>query len=328
MEGLFLGGSLLAAFVAGSVALFAPCCIVVMFPAFLAASVRNNRWRLVPLTFIFTAGLATVLLPITLGLSLLTESLLRYHTAVYAAGAVLLIALAGISLTGVNWSLPFLRGAPDVSRTDSAGVFALGVFSGAASACCAPVLAGALTLSALNPSFVGSAGVGLAYIFGMVFPLVLMTLAWDRLRPEHKALGTKRVSLRVAGLHLRTTRSGFAASIMFFVMAMVLLVVSFTGSSLTNSATAGMSEQIEDFLAPVLAQLSFIPDFVAGIFLVVIAAGAIWLSARRPRDRSVDEGDASDTGDGATTACEDEHSSCHSVPDNPHLHATSTIEGN
>ena len=55
MEGVFLGGSLLAAFVAGSVALFAPCCIMVMFPAYLAAAVRNHRWRLVPLTFVFAA---------------------------------------------------------------------------------------------------------------------------------------------------------------------------------------------------------------------------------------------------------------------------------
>ncbi len=33
MEGLYLGGSLIAAFLAGSVALFAPCCIVVLFPS-------------------------------------------------------------------------------------------------------------------------------------------------------------------------------------------------------------------------------------------------------------------------------------------------------
>lgn len=321
MEGLFLGGSLLAAFVAGSVALFAPCCIVVMFPAFLAASVRNNRWRLVPLTFIFTAGLATVLLPITLGLSLLTESLLRYHTAVYAAGAVLLVVLAVISLTGANWSLPFLRGAPDVSRTDSAGVFALGVFSGAASACCAPVLAGALTLSALNPSFIGSAGVGLAYIFGMVFPLVLMTLAWDRLKPEHKAFGSRRISFTVAGRRISSTRSGIAASVMFFVMAIVLLVVAFTGASLTNTATAGMAQQVEDFLAPVLAQLAFIPDFVAGIVLVAIAAGAIWLSARRPHDLNEDAA-------GTEATDHEEHGSCHAAPVDTHAHSTTTSEGN
>ncbi|PKQ26249.1 MAG: cytochrome c biogenesis protein CcdA [Actinobacteria bacterium HGW-Actinobacteria-4] len=322
MEGLFLGGSLLAAFVAGSVALFAPCCIVVMFPAFLAASVRNNRWRLVPLTFIFTAGLATVLLPITLGLSMLTESLLRFHTAVYAAGGVLLIVLAVISLTGANWSLPFLRGAPDVSRTDSAGVFALGVFSGAASACCAPVLAGALMLSALNPSLIGSAGVGMAYIFGMVFPLLLMTLAWDRLRPEHRAFGSRRVAFRIAGVRISSTRSGIAASIMFILMAAVLLVVAFTGASLTNSATAGMSRQIEDFLAPVLAQLAFIPDFVAGMVLVAIAAGAIWLSARRPRSAPERTDVDSDT------SSNDEHGNCHTAPEDDHAHAHSTIEGN
>lgn len=283
MEGLFLGGSLLAAFVAGSVALFAPCCIVVMFPAFLAASVRNNRWRLVPLTFIFTAGLAVVLLPITLGLSLLTESLLRFHEVVYAMGAVLLLALAVISLTGMNWSLPFLRGAPDVSRTDSAGVFALGVFSGAASACCAPVLAGALTLSALSPGLLGSAGVGLAYIFGMVFPLVLMTLAWDRLKPAQKAIGTRRVSLKWGPLKVHTTRAGIAASIMFFAMALVLAWVTITGASLTASATQGMSQQIESALAPILASLAWIPDIVSGAILVLIAVGAIWLSARQPR---------------------------------------------
>ncbi|MFW2513290.1 cytochrome c biogenesis CcdA family protein [Demequina sp. SO4-13] len=289
MEGLFLGGSLLAAFVAGSVALFAPCCIVVMFPAFLAASVRNNRWRLVPLTFLFTAGLATVLLPITLGLSLLTESLLRFHEVVYALGAVLLLALAVISLTGASWSLPFLRGAPDVSRTDSAGVFALGVFSGAASACCAPVLAGALTLSALSPSLLGSAGVGMAYIFGMVFPLVLMTLAWDRLRPSQKAIGTSQVSLKLGPLNVRTTRAGIAASIMFFVMAIVLVWITVTGASLTTSATEGMSQQIESVLAPILDGLAWIPDLAAGAILLLIAVGAIWLSARRPRATEEDE---------------------------------------
>ncbi|MDP2624183.1 MAG: cytochrome c biogenesis protein CcdA, partial [Actinomycetota bacterium] len=77
MDGVFLGGSLFAAFLAGTVALFAPCCITVMFPAYLAAAVRNNRWRLVPLTMVFAAGVAVVLVPITLGLSILTESLLR-----------------------------------------------------------------------------------------------------------------------------------------------------------------------------------------------------------------------------------------------------------
>ena len=79
MEGVFLGGSVAAAFLAGTIALFAPCCITVLFPSYLAAAVRNARWRLVPLTLIFAAGVATVLVPVTLGVGLLTRSLLFFR---------------------------------------------------------------------------------------------------------------------------------------------------------------------------------------------------------------------------------------------------------
>jgi cytochrome c biogenesis protein CcdA len=283
VEGLFLGGSLLAAFVAGTVALFAPCCIVVMFPSFLAAAVRNHRWRLVPLTFIFAAGVATVLVPVTLGLGLLTESLLRFHTAVYGIGAALLLGLAVLSLTGRNWSLPFMQASPDISRTDSAGVYALGVFSGAASACCAPVLAGVLTLSAISPGLIGGVGIGLAYVFGMVFPLVVLTVAWDRLGPQKTHLGSRKVSLGIGRIRVATTVAGAVAGLMFLVMAGVLAVVAVTGSSLTPAFTASVGARIEDSLAGMVSGLAWIPDPVIGVLLIGVAAGAIYLSARRRR---------------------------------------------
>jgi cytochrome c biogenesis protein CcdA len=281
VEGLFLGGSLLAAFAAGTVALFAPCCIVVMFPAFLAASVRNHRWRLVPLTFVFAVGVATVLVPVTLGLSLLTESLLRYHTAVYGLGALVLLALAVVSLSGRTWSLPFLRGSPDISRTDSAGVYALGVFSGAASACCAPVLAGVLTLSAVSPGIAAGVGIGLAYVFGMVFPLVILTLLWDRLGRDRVQLGSRQVSFGVGPVRVATTTAGLAAAAMFLVMAVVLAVVAVTGSSLAPNFTASLGTGIESVLTPLLDSLAWIPDPVIGVLLIAVAVAAIALSTRR-----------------------------------------------
>lgn len=285
MEGLFLGGSLLAAFVAGSVALFAPCCIVVMFPSFLAASVRNHRWRLVPLAFVFAAGVATVMLPVALGLSLLTESLLRFHTVVYGIGALLLFGLAATSLGGGTWSLPFMRHSPDISRTDSAGVYALGVFSGAASACCAPVLAGVLTLSAVSPGLLSGVGISLAYVFGMVFPLVIMTLLWDRLRPEQVSFGSRKVSFRAGPIRVSTTTAGLAASAMFLVMGVVLAAIAITGSSLSPALPASLGTRIEGLLAPILNGLSWIPDPIIGLLLILVAVGAIWMSAR-PRNRT------------------------------------------
>lgn len=55
---------------------------------------------------------------------------------------------------------------PDTARGDTATFFSLGVFSGIASSCCAPVLAGVMTLSALSGSPVGGLVLGLAYVLG------------------------------------------------------------------------------------------------------------------------------------------------------------------
>jgi len=59
-----------------------------------------------------------------------------------------------------------------------AGVYVLGVISGAASACCAPVLAGVAVVSGAAASFPAALAVGVAYVFGMVAPLsALVSLA-------------------------------------------------------------------------------------------------------------------------------------------------------
>jgi cytochrome c-type biogenesis protein len=52
---IFFGGALVAATMAGVVALFAPCCISVMLPAYFASSFQN-RGLLVAMTFLFGAG--------------------------------------------------------------------------------------------------------------------------------------------------------------------------------------------------------------------------------------------------------------------------------
>lgn len=284
MSGIFLGGSLAAAFLAGSVALFAPCCITVLFPSYLAAAVRNRRWRLVPLTFVFTAGLAVVLVPITLGVGALTEALLRYHSTVYALGGLLMLALAGVIVLGLHWSLPMLRGAPDLERTDSGGVFALGVFSGAASACCAPVLAGVVTLSAVTPGLAGSAAIGLAYTFGMVFPLVVLTLLWDRFGSRDlRFLRGKPVTYRLLGRQVDTTTLDLGVAGLFALMGTALLAVAATGASIAPTFQAGVGQAISARLERLVAFLEPVPDVVIGLALLGIAAGALAVSARRRR---------------------------------------------
>jgi hypothetical protein len=167
------------------------------------------------------------------------------------------------------------------------------VFSGAASACCAPVLAGVLTLSAVSPGIAAGVGIGLAYVFGMVFPLMILTLLWDRLGPDRVQIGSRPVAFNVGSLRVATTTAGVAAAVMFLVMAVVLAVVAVTGSSLAPSFTASLGTGIEGFLTPVLDGLAWIPDPVIGLFLIAVAVAAIALSSRRrhrhPENEEADE---------------------------------------
>src|SRR6516164_6202321 len=102
---LFFGGSIIAAVVAGSLALFAPCCISFMLPAYFASSFQN-RLRLVAMTFLFAAGVATVILPIALGASVLRQFLAAQHATIYVVGGVLLFGLAVYLLLGWQIHLP------------------------------------------------------------------------------------------------------------------------------------------------------------------------------------------------------------------------------
>lgn len=284
MTDLLTTGSVLAAFFAGGVALFAPCCIVFLAPSYLAVAVKNRRWRLLPLTFVFAAGLGLVLVPLTLGMSLLAAAIARYHQILYTAGGILMLALAAWSLTGRMWSLPSFLRTPDTRRGDTASFFALGVFSGIASACCAPVLVGVMTLSALSGSPIGGLALGIAYVFGMVFPLLLMALLWDRFRlGERRFLQAKPVTIRLPRQHvLHTNTINVGVAIAFAVMGVFVLYLADTGSMTSGpgfqvAIGSGLSvvfAQLQQWLAPV-------PEPVLGLGLLLLAAGFIWATLRR-----------------------------------------------
>jgi cytochrome c biogenesis protein CcdA len=175
---LFFGGSVMAALIAGAIALFAPCCISVVLPAYFAGSFQNRR-VLVAMTFVFAAGIAIIVLPIALGASLIRQLLTAQHTVIYTAGGVLLLILAVYVLLGgmLHLPMPTRRGH---TSTGVLSVYTLGLFSGMTSSCCAPVLAGVITLSSVASSFLLALGLGTAYVFGMVAPLFCISLLWER----------------------------------------------------------------------------------------------------------------------------------------------------
>ncbi len=285
MGGLLTTGSILAAFFAGAVALFSPCCIVFLFPAYLASAVKNRRWRLLPLTLVFATGIAIVLLPVTLGVGLVAAALARYHTPLYVVGGLLLLGLAVLTITGRTWSMPSFVRVPSVERSDTAGVFALGVFSGVASSCCAPVLAGVMALSALSGSLVGSTSLGLAFVFGMVFPLFLMALLWDRLRlGERRLFQAKPVRLRVAGRAVDTNTVNIAVAIAFALMGGFVLFLAANGNTtVAPSFQLSIGRWLSGAFARVVAFLDPVPQPVLGLTLLGLAAAFVLLGVRGRR---------------------------------------------
>ncbi len=205
---LLVSTSIIAAFVAGIAALFAPCCITVLLPSYLGSIFRERR-KVFLMTFIFFLGILVVFLPLGLGSALFSQFLSRYHNAIFAAGGLFLLGLGLTMVSGVHWSLPW-HVNPTLKRHNAFSVFTLGIFSGIATTCCAPVLAGVLALSVLPGSVWLGGAYTLAYVMGMVAPLFVLALLLDKTdatkklmkarKPIEYQLGPRRVSVSVPDL--------------------------------------------------------------------------------------------------------------------------------
>src|SRR3989338_4564052 len=103
---LLITASIATAFVAGIAALFAPCCITVLLPAYLGSIFRQKRTVFL-MTFVFFLGLLSVFLPLGLGVAAFSRILSRYHDLIFTIGGFFLAALGSSILLGVRFSLPF-----------------------------------------------------------------------------------------------------------------------------------------------------------------------------------------------------------------------------
>ena len=306
---IFFGGSVVAAVIAGSVALFAPCCISVMLPSYFATAFQNRR-MLVAMTFLFAAGVATVILPIALGAALVQRFLLEEHTIIYLVAAGVLLLLAGYVLSGGKVSLPMP--GRRAGRTGPFGVYTLGVFSGAASSCCAPVLAGVIALSGLTSSFAMSLGLGAAYVFGMVAPLFVISLLWERFDWRSSRLFRPRsVTWRVGPVRRTISGSALASGLLLALMGAGTLWIGLTTDAMPASGgwQASLSSDLQHYGKVVENALDWIPGWAAALGLLAI----VGLLARRAFAELLGPGeDPVVTDDTPATAQDDE---AHRAPD-------------
>ena len=277
-SGIFFGGSAIAAFIAGMIALFAPCCISVMLPAYFATSFQN-RPVLVAMTMLFASGVATIILPLAMGASILRQLLVSEHTLLFLVGGLLMLGLGIYTLLGGKMQLP-MPGRQAATRTGPLAVYSLGLFSGMATSCCAPVLAGVIALSSMAPSFALALGLGAAYVFGMVAPLFLITLLWERHDWRSSALFRPRnIRWRIGPLSRTLPVSMLASGLLLTIIGLTTVWIGLAYDSMPASWgwSAIVAARLHHYGQSVINGLSWIPNWVPAVLMV----GAAVLLIRR-----------------------------------------------
>ena len=279
---IFFGGSVLAAMIAGAIALFAPCCISVMLPAYFASSFPNRR-LLVAMTFLFAAGIATVILPIALGASIIRQLLTTQHTAIYVIGGLIVLALAIHVLLGGQIHLP-MPGRRAGGNTGVLSVYSLGLFSGMASSCCAPVLAGVIALSSVAASFWLALGLGIAYVFGMVAPLFAIALLWERFGGRVSRLFRPRsFTWGLGPLQSTLTTTNLASGLLLALIGGGMLWVGLAYSSMPPLADwqERFAVGLQHVGQVITSALAWLPNWAGAVILLVLIGGLAWYALRQ-----------------------------------------------
>lgn len=287
INSLFTSASLMVAFFGGMAMLFAPCCITLMLPAYLG-SVFRAKSRVLLMTLIFALGVASIMLPLVLGARFLASFFSNYHFFVFAGGSLLMLGVGFMSLFNKTVALPFVSRLQSPRVTTLASAYVLGVVSGISSTCCAPVLLGALTLSALSPSMVQAAGVGFAYTFGIVFPLFILSLFYER---GYEKWGFRLQQKTIRFGSFSVALSNFVSFVIFTVTGIVFLVLAMTNRIQMGEGVIEIAITLKSWVNKITEPIRAIPygETIFGILLFLIFIYFI-RSALRKKQGAHEEG--------------------------------------
>ncbi len=275
MGQILFSTTILASFLGGIVALMAPCCVSVMLPAYFASTFRR-RSQILGMTLVFAAGVGTIILPIALGAAAVSRALIEYHIWIFTVIGLIMFA-AGLA-TLLGWKMMLPMPSRNGGKSGIGSVYGLGVFSGASSACCAPVLAGVAALSGASSSLPSALAVGIAYVFGMVAPLCLLAMVWDRKNwGESRLLSTRMIPFWPAGkrrIPWITMLSGF----LMIAMGILTITLAIRGPGM---ATAGWQVQVTAALGHSAALIQRFLSFAPGWIFTILIFGTLVVLLRK-----------------------------------------------
>jgi cytochrome c-type biogenesis protein len=262
--------SLLASFIAGMVALFAPCCITFLLPTYFA-NVFKEKKRVVLMTFIYSLGIFTVMMPVVLGAKALSQLFFSLHDQTYIVGGLFLILVGFGSLLGLKLPMPNFNFTKQAS--DPISTYILGIISGITSACCAPVLVGVIALSTLSPTMAQSLLVGFLYVLGMVTPLYLASIFIDKRNLLEKPILRRPFrSVYLLGKTYMITVANMVSFVLFAGLGIATIFLALAGKLSMGKSENGVAEMIETIITSGTEIVQKIPGLDI-IFLVAV----LWL---------------------------------------------------
>ncbi len=273
--------SFITAFIAGAAALFAPCCIGVLLPSYLA-SVFKTKTKIFLMTFVFYLGILTIFLPLGLGIAGLSTFFSGNHQLLFTIGGLFMLALGASMLLGKSVMLP-LHVHPKLARYDFGSIYVLGIFSGIATTCCAPVLAGVLALSALPGSLWLGTLYTITFVTGMVVPLFIMAGLIDRGRLTQRFESLRRrVSYNLLGRQISVNISHLISGFIYIAFGLFILIYQRTNpDAFTSSFQVDVNliaAQVTRFIQRVTDS---VPEAVWAAVFIALFAVISWLAYRQ-----------------------------------------------
>ncbi len=283
-----VGTSLIAAFVAGVAALFAPCCITVLLPSYLG-NIFREKYKIFFMTFIFFLGVATVFLPIGLGASALAQAFSKYHNIIFSAGGIFLLILGIIMLLGKKFSTP--TSVRDGMKKHVSSIYILGIFSAIATTCCAPVLAGVLTLSVASGTIAWGALYTLAYVIGMTLPLFIIAAFLDKFNLTEKFTGIKKtVPMKIGSFSWQITISELISGLIFLLMGGYITYLAFSNKLFTHSSyQLEMNLWNAKLLGAISGFTSLIPEYIWALLLIGIVVSISYLFIKQYKKQKYEQ---------------------------------------
>ncbi|HJE58076.1 MAG TPA: cytochrome c biogenesis CcdA family protein [Nocardiopsis listeri] len=269
----------LAAVLGGVLALLSPCSALLL-PSFFAYAFRDPG-RLLLRTSVFYAGLCLTLIPLGAGSAMV--SMLFYghrETLINVAGAVIIVfGVLQILGLGFTWApLARAQGRFAAGR-GHLSVLGLGAVYGLAGFCSGPILGAVLTVAATGTPLRGMFLMA-AYALGMVLPMFVLALLWDRYD-----LGRRRWlrgrSVRLGPLTTHTT--ALLSGGLFIGIGVLFIAFDGTASMAGLPGMAG-AEQLAYRAQESLSRLGTMTDLVALVLGAVVVGGSLvftWRSRHR-----------------------------------------------